>query len=80
MADEKGTSKRDSYQSLGPTPPNQPPKTQRSVLWWWLIMLGLIAWNLMSFWPKTNPEVNLPYSTFSRGGEPEQCGKSEYSG
>jgi hypothetical protein len=49
MVDEKMSSKKDPYQSSGPTPPNQPLKTQRPLLWWWLIMLGLVVWNLMSF-------------------------------
>ncbi len=41
--------------------PRKPPGT----LWlWWLIMIGLITWNLVSLWPKAHPEVNLPYSSF----------------
>ena len=27
-------------------------------------MLGLVVWNLISFWPKTSSEVTLPYATF----------------
>ena len=31
---------------------------------WWLILIGLIIWNLMTFLPKVNREANIPYSTF----------------
>jgi cell division protease FtsH len=31
---------------------------------WWLIMLGLLAWNVYAFWPHSQPEVSLPYSSF----------------
>jgi cell division protease FtsH len=27
-------------------------------------MLGLVVWNLISFWPKTSSEVTIPYATF----------------
>jgi cell division protease FtsH len=40
----------------------QMPRIPRSV--WWLILLGLIAWNLWLFRPATQPEVDLPYSVF----------------
>jgi len=34
-------------------------------LWiWWLIFVGLMVWNMVSFWPRARPEVALPYSTF----------------
>ncbi len=36
----------------------------RGALIWWLVMAGLMAWNVVTFWPKTNPEVTLPYTTF----------------
>jgi cell division protease FtsH len=31
---------------------------------WWLILIGLIIWNLMTFLPKVSSEANIPYSTF----------------
>jgi len=31
---------------------------------WWLIFLTLMIWNLWTFWPKSQPEVSLPYSAF----------------
>jgi cell division protease FtsH len=30
----------------------------------WVVLLALIAWNVYAFWPRTQPEVNLPYSSF----------------
>jgi cell division protease FtsH len=37
-----------------------------SVNWfWWLVLIGLIAWNAWMFWPApSRPEVGLPYSEF----------------
>jgi len=26
--------------------------------------MGLLAWNVLSFWPKSHPEVTIPYTTF----------------
>jgi len=31
---------------------------------WWVVMLALIAWNVYAFWPRTQPQVSLPYSSF----------------
>lgn len=31
---------------------------------WWLVLLGLIIWNLTNFLPKVSHEANIPYSTF----------------
>jgi cell division protease FtsH len=30
----------------------------------WLILLGLLAWNLITFLPRARPEVELPYTAF----------------
>jgi cell division protease FtsH len=44
--------------------PGKPQPSPRGALIWWLVMFGLLAWNVVTFWPKTNPEVTLPYTTF----------------
>ncbi len=31
---------------------------------WWIVLVALIAWNVYAFWPHTQPEVSLPYSSF----------------
>jgi cell division protease FtsH len=31
---------------------------------WWVIMVGLLAWNVYAFWPRSQPDINLPYSVF----------------
>jgi cell division protease FtsH len=31
---------------------------------WWVIMLGLLAWNVYAFWPRTQSQISLPYSSF----------------
>ena len=31
---------------------------------WWVVMLVLIAWNVYAFWPRTQPQISLPYSSF----------------
>jgi cell division protease FtsH len=44
-----------------PTP--QPEGPQR--LWfWWLILGGLLIWNILALWPRSQPKANIPYSTF----------------
>ena len=47
-----------AVQQQGPQP------TTRSLLFWWLLFMGLVAWNVLSFWPKSHPEVTIPYTTF----------------
>jgi FtsH Extracellular len=44
--------------------PQKPPQLPRAVWTWWLILLILMVWNIVSFWPKPRPEVNIPYTTF----------------
>ncbi len=31
---------------------------------WWVVLLALIAWNVYAFWPRSQPDVTLPYSSF----------------
>jgi cell division protease FtsH len=31
---------------------------------WWVIMLGLLAWNVYAFWPRSATQISLPYSSF----------------
>jgi hypothetical protein len=35
-----------------------------SFLWCWLILLGLMLWNVVSFWPANERPVAIPYTTF----------------
>jgi cell division protease FtsH len=42
----------------------KPPQRQRINPIWWLVMLALIAWNIYAFWPHSQPEVSIPYSSF----------------
>ncbi len=44
--------------------PGKKPPPPRSIQIWWLIMLALLMWNLLAFWPKTAPDVTLPYTAF----------------
>jgi cell division protease FtsH len=43
-------------------PKKQPPGQSFQI--WWLIMIGLLMWNLVTFWPKPAPDVKLPYTAF----------------
>jgi cell division protease FtsH len=48
-------------------PQKSPPRTPQApgALWiWWLILLGLLVWNAVSFYPTPRPEVGIPYTTF----------------
>ncbi|HLH78007.1 MAG TPA: ATP-dependent zinc metalloprotease FtsH [Candidatus Binataceae bacterium] len=44
--------------------PGLPPSFTRNIWIWWLILGGLLVWNILSFWPEEHPQVNLPYSAF----------------
>ena len=50
-----------------PTPPPDqpaPPRPPRISPLWWLILLGLFAWNVWTFMPQTQQQISIPYSTF----------------
>src|SRR5512136_849011 len=32
--------------------------------WWWLLMVAILIWNVLTFWPNRQQEVSLPYSAF----------------
>jgi hypothetical protein len=42
---------------------NQTPRKRISILGW-LVILGLFVWNAISFWPQSQPSVELPYAEF----------------
>jgi cell division protease FtsH len=44
--------------------PSGPPQTSRIVWLWWLMLLGLMLWNVISLWPRARPAVTLPYTAF----------------
>jgi cell division protease FtsH len=42
----------------------KPPQKRSINPIWWVIMLLLLAWNVYAFWPRAQPQINLPYSSF----------------
>ncbi len=60
--------------------PQKPPPSRRSVLIWWLVMLALMIWNIMTFWPKEHPEVEIPYTTFLAQVRADNVSKVQISG
>jgi len=51
-------------QNQEPPPTEHPTGPRIPYLFWWLVFIGLLIWNIVSFWPTTTPEVDIPYSTF----------------
>ncbi len=47
---------------------------------WWLILIGLVIWNLMTFLPKVNREANIPYSTFLEQVKEDNVSKIQIDG
>ncbi len=45
-------------------PSSQKPKQAKFNWLWWLIFIGLMIWNIYSFFPRGQPPVELAYSTF----------------
>jgi cell division protease FtsH len=47
------------------SPTDKPSPQHSSISWtWWLLFLILAVWNLWTFWPRSQPQVDLPYSAF----------------
>jgi cell division protease FtsH len=45
--------------------PQQPDQKKQTIHWfWWIIAVMLLIWNILSFLPKSRPEINIPYSQF----------------
>jgi cell division protease FtsH len=42
----------------------KPPQKRTINPIWWAIMLLLLAWNVYAFWPRSQPQISLPYSSF----------------
>jgi cell division protease FtsH len=48
-------------QQKGPQQQQMP----RVALFWWIVLIALLIWNIMTFWPRTHPiEVDIPYTAF----------------
>jgi hypothetical protein len=49
------------------SPPQEPqrgmPRTPRALWGWWLVLLALLVWNAVTFFPALRPEVSIPYAT-----------------
>ena len=43
---------------------SEPSNKPKISLMWWLILMGLLAWNVWLFWPKSQPEADITYSRF----------------
>ncbi len=31
---------------------------------WWIVMVGLLVWNVIAYFPRSNPAAQIPYNTF----------------
>jgi ATP-dependent Zn protease len=40
----------------------QPRSRARRI--WWLVLLAILAWNVLLFWPRIQAAADIPYSTF----------------
>jgi len=47
---------------------------------WVLLSLALIIWNIFALWPKTHPEVSIPYSAFLSQLQASNVAKVHISG
>jgi len=42
----------------------KPPQRSGINPLWWVVLVGLLAWNVYAFWPRSRPQISLPYSSF----------------
>ena len=49
--------------------PQQPIQEKPKIHWiWWIIAVGLLIWNFLSFLPKSRPEISHPLQHFYPAG------------
>jgi cell division protease FtsH len=55
-----------NMQTPNQTQPNdQTPTPQPRISWfWWILLIGLMIWNAITYLSLASPEVEIPYSTF----------------
>ncbi|MER3447168.1 MAG: cell division protein FtsH [Candidatus Dadabacteria bacterium] len=61
----------------------RPPQQQmpRIALFWWLVLVALLIWNIVTFWPRTHPTVvDIPYTTFLAQVRADNIAKVKISG
>jgi cell division protease FtsH len=65
---------------MGPQqPPSQPQKA--NIHWiWWIIAIGLLIWNIISFLPKSQPSISLSYSDFIKQVNANNVAQVQISG
>jgi cell division protease FtsH len=51
-------------QSQGDKPGSPQMKQSSARVFWWLVMIALLIWNIMTFWPYGKTKVSIPYTTF----------------
>jgi hypothetical protein len=44
--------------------PGPRKRVPQDIWFWWLVIGALVIWNVLSLWPRSSPEVAIPYSTF----------------
>ncbi len=54
---------KDGRGPTGPTPPQMPQSPWMRTWVWWLLMLGILIWNVLTFLPAPRPEAAIHYST-----------------
>jgi cell division protease FtsH len=65
MENQQVNPKLDPQQKKGSPPQPEPPAPRwQQIVFWVLIPLALMIWNIVALWPKAHPEVNIPYSAF----------------
>src|SRR5712691_7857062 len=60
-----------------------PPQQQgpRIALFWWPVLIALLVWNIMTFWPRAHPrEVDIPYTAFLAQVRADNVTKVQISG
>ena len=54
-----------SSQQTQPQKPEQNQEKKPGISpFWWVLMLGLLIWNIIAYFPRSAPEVQIPYTTF----------------
>jgi len=53
-----------NMESLNQKQPDGQAQNSKPRISWWIVLIGLMIWNIITYFRAAPPQVEIPYSTF----------------